>query len=507
MRRLKNHHLLFLSVNFFITILFSSCLQSNMFMPAQSSLKNETEPFPITIMTVSFTKNPATGDSPVVKAIEEFTGTQLNIQWVSNSSYEDQMNLILATVNLPDVMLITSKSYSVVNAARSGAFVEIGPRLQNYKNLRQMNRTVMNNLLIDNKLYGIPRMRPLGRYGAVYRKDWLINTGLSEPKTIEDFYDMLKAFTYGDPDNNTLNDTYGLILTSSPVSLDIIQTWFGVPNAWGENEAGELIPAHLTQEYIESLKFLRKLYELYEEKLVNRDFWLYDPALFNDPFVNGQGGCIVDVLDRANTLSSRMERLGVNAEIGLFGTVSGKKGLRSLSTSGYNGFYVISGNSTKSEYEIDRILQFMDKLNEREVQDLLYHGIEGRHYIIRNGVVVRQTAEGVSESERNDLSMLLTFIPKDFTTPVETNELRRKIAEIQSENEKILVSNPAETFTSEIYYEKGNFLDGLINNARIKFIIGEIDETEFQDIIEIWLENGGREYIREINRLYRENKR
>ena len=34
-----------------------------------------------------------------------------------------------------------------------------------------MNRIVMNNILIDLKpLYGISRMRPLGRYGAIYRK-------------------------------------------------------------------------------------------------------------------------------------------------------------------------------------------------------------------------------------------------------------------------------------------------------------------------------------------------
>ena len=487
----------------FILQLLTACTHDSAVMSFRPFQPVSADSFSITIMTTSFTKNPATSESPVVKAIEEFTGTRLNFQWVSNSSYEDQMNLVLASGNLPDVMLITSKSFSAVNAARAGAFTEIGSRLNNYKNLRQMNRLVMNNILIDNKLYGIPRMRILGRYGAIYRKDWLQNLGLKEPETIEDFYNMLKAFTYDDPDKNNLNDTYGLILTSSTVSLDIIQTWFGVPKVWGENSEGELVPAHLTPEYMESLRFLRKLYE---EKLVNQDFPFFDPAYFNDPFVNGQAGCIVDVLDRANTLSSRMERIGLeNAEIGLFGSVAWEKGKKSLSTSGYNGFYAISGYG-KSDHEIDLILQFMDKINEREAQDLLYHGIEGRHYIVRDGAVIRQTAEGVSETERNDLSMLLTFIPKDLTTPVGTDELREEIARIQAENEKILVSNPAEPFTSEVYYARGNFLDSLINNARIKFITGEIDEAEFHGMLNTWLESGGEEYISEINKLYRENK-
>ena len=51
----------------------------------------------------------------------------------------------------------------------------------------------------------------------------------------------------------------------------------------------------------------------------------------------------------------------------------------------------------------------MDKLNEREAQDLLYHGIEDRHYIVQDGIVIRQTAEGSQKQKKNDLSMLLTL--------------------------------------------------------------------------------------------------
>lgn len=119
-----------------LIILLSSCFQG--VRHAEYQRGDDSEPFTITIMTTSFTKNPATSDSPVVKAIEAFTDTRLNIIWVNNSSYEDQMNLTLASGNIPDVMLITSKSYSVVNAARAGAFLEIGSRINNYKNLRQM---------------------------------------------------------------------------------------------------------------------------------------------------------------------------------------------------------------------------------------------------------------------------------------------------------------------------------------------------------------------------------
>jgi ABC-type sugar transport system, periplasmic component len=462
------------------------------------------DPFNISIMTTSFTNNPATEDSSVFKSLEEYTNTKLNINWVNNSSYNDKMNIALASGELPNIMLVTSKSSSVISAARADAFWELKSYMQNYPNLRLANQTSLSNISIDSKVYGIPRMRSLGRYGIVYRKDWLNNVGLSEPESIDDFYNMLKAFTQKDPDKNGKNDTYGLILSMADEPFDIISSWFGVANVWGEDSNGQLVPAHTTPEYKEALKFLRKLYS---EKLVNQDFTIVNTSRWNDPFVNGVGGCIVDVVDRANTLASRLDRAGdSNSVIDVLGTVSGPKGDRTLSTSGNAGFYAIAKSSVRTETDLKQVLDFIDKVNDKKAQDLLYYGIEGRHYVIDNGYAVRKTSEGVSESERNDLSMLLTFIPRDYTTPVQLSPLREKVNKVQSENEKIVVSNPVEGLTSDVYTEKGDFLDNMINQARLKYITGEIDDSALENIFKSWLDKGGSDYIKEVNKKYLESK-
>ena len=44
-------------------------------------------------------------------------------------------------------------------------------------------------------------------------KDWLDKLGLEQPKTIDDFYNVPKAFKEQDPDGNGANDTYGMIVT------------------------------------------------------------------------------------------------------------------------------------------------------------------------------------------------------------------------------------------------------------------------------------------------------
>ena len=45
--------------------------------------------------------------------------------------------------------------------------------------------------------------------GVLIRKDWLDNLGLSVPKTIDEYLDVMRAFTSKDPDGNGKNDTYG----------------------------------------------------------------------------------------------------------------------------------------------------------------------------------------------------------------------------------------------------------------------------------------------------------
>ena len=67
----------------------------------------------------------------------------------------------------------------------------------------------------DGNLYCLPSMRDVG-YGAIFfRTDWLANLGLEYPKTLDDYYNMLYAFRYNDPDGNGKDDTWGCVTEGS----------------------------------------------------------------------------------------------------------------------------------------------------------------------------------------------------------------------------------------------------------------------------------------------------
>ncbi|MBP3953356.1 extracellular solute-binding protein [Bacillus suaedae] len=474
----------------------------------ESSSENEKEDSKpeIRIMTTAYTPDPPAEDSPALLALEEFTDTNITMNWVLNSAYPDKLNITMSSGDLPDVMMIPSKMPSFVSAVRDGAFWDLGPYLKDYPNLSQANEITLQNSAIDGKIYGIYRARPLGRLGVTIRKDWLNSVGLEIPETIDEFYEVLKAFKENDPDGNGQDDTYGMVISKYTGPFDIMQIWFGAPNKWGEAEDGTLQPDFMTEEYRNALAFFKKLYD---EELINEDFAVMDPQKWGDPLINGEAGVIVDVLDRGRRADEDMVKANpdLTEPIDIFGAVEGPKGLRSLPTSGYSGMLAIPKSSVETEEELKQVLTFLDKLNEEEAQILAYNGVEGRHFELQDGNLV-SLAEGNQAliNEFTDINQFLMGIPEDRFIKPPMSPVREKEQVILKENEEIVVPNPAESLLSEVYAQKGQQLDNIINDARIKFIVGQIDEAGFDEAIELWRTTGGDDYIEEINKLYNESQ-
>ena len=213
----------------------------------------------ISIMVTDYEGSPLSGDAGkrVVDKMEEFTNTHVDFTFVANDSYEDKLSLTLAsTEDMPMIISVPKMTGAIVGAAEAGAFWDLSELItdaEKYPNLSQANPNVNQNLTIGGKLIGVYKARDIGRYGFGYRKDWADKLGLDEPKTIEDMYEMMYQFTYGDPDGNGKDDTYGVSLCKYTGPFDIMQTWFGCGNGWVDQN-GELVPVHQTAEYKEAPK-------------------------------------------------------------------------------------------------------------------------------------------------------------------------------------------------------------------------------------------------------------
>lgn len=453
------------------------------------------------------------------QAVEKFLGKKLDITWVPNAEYNDKVNVTLASDDIPQVMVIQDdKGPSFVKAAQAGAFWDLTDKIDKYPNLKPADERVRRNASVNGRIYGIYRTRPLLRSAVVYRKDWLDKLGLDLPRTVDDLYEVAKAFTEKDPDGNGKKDTYGLIIpkwpgfyaSSSP--YDVIETWFGAPNGWGER-GGRLVPGFDTPEFLQANRFVKKMVD---EGLVNPDFATFDPAKWNDPFVQGKGGIIVDVNVRAIQLLDLFREKdpgGYGDKVAMTGNLARSDGRKfSAPFTGYLGVLAISKQHVRTEQELDEVLKVLDKLASKEGQTLLTNGVEGRNFKVEDGHAVPINEDDPKVKVlNNDVNFAfiqlgtratvgVAAVPvKPVSEPHRKNlELR---AELVAEDLKTAVHNPTLAVISPAAVERGQTLNPIIPDARIKFLAGEIDEAGLKAEIKRWYDSGGTQIAAEINDL------
>lgn len=473
---------------------------------SQGGAIDESKPYEISIMLPNIKTELLAEDSPVKKKLEELTNTKLTFTWVPTTGYDDKFNITLASGELPNILYTGSKTSSVLNGVQANAFWEIGPYLKDYPNLSQANKDVMWNTSIDGKYYGLYRSRPYGRNGIAFRKDWLQNVGLSTPKTIDDYYNMLKAFTNNDPDKNGKNDTYGVIAGKSNFTFYQSVVWFGAPNRWGETSDGKLEPDFVTTGFRDAMKFWKKIYS---EKLLNQDFAVFEPAKMADQFNTGKVGSMIDVTDTAqrayDALIKADPSLTGKEIVDVIGGLEGPKGMKTQPTSGYAGMFIFPKSSNKTEADFKRVLKFMDQLNNKEVQILINNGIENTTFKLEDGYTVPMNP-AAPPTIMGEVNQLALGIPKDQSYMVKQNYIREKVRKVQEDNLKIAVPNPAEPYVSQTYATKGAQLDNIIEDARVKYIVGQIDDAGFDAAIELWKKSGGNDVIKEYNEQHAKYK-
>ncbi|WP_110588641.1 extracellular solute-binding protein [Microbacterium suaedae] len=458
------------------------------------------------------TNSPQEGND-IEAALEEQIGIDLDITWVPNSSYEDRTNITLAGDDIPDVMVIQGKTPGFVRNAEAGAFWDLTDELGEYENLATTFPETEAAASVNGAVYGVFRARDLMRATAIVRKDWLENLGLDAPESVDDLYEVAKAFTEDDPDGNGEDDTYGLIIPKWPGAIgsnspyDVIETWFGAGNKWTERD-GQLVPNFTTPEWLEAVEYEKKLVD---EGLVNADFATFDSAEWNEPFLNGEGGIIVDVHSRAGQIMGLLKESdpdGFGDLVDITGNLAGPDGeLHAHPTDGYSGFLAIPKARVQTQEQLHEVLAVLNDLNSPEVGKLLNNGIEGVTYELDGELAVaiddapQQLKDDVGSYAQlgTNVTGFQGYRPKQASEPEQ--ELYDKRLAIEEHDTEYAEYNAAAAYVSDTYVSKGAQLDIIVSDARLKYIAGQISREDLEQEIERWRAEGGDTIIQEINDL------
>ncbi len=241
------------------------------------------------------------GDTPFYKELEKRTGVKIKFMHAPLGQEKEQLNLMIAAGDLPDMMEYTWLDIpgGPEKAIKDGTIAELnGLMLKDAPNLKKVlreNKTVDKMVKTDSgKYYVFPFLRiddELVVYiGPMVRKDWLKDLGLPVPTTIDEWYTMLKAF------KEKKNASAPLVLPAiASVSLNAIKLTGAFIGAYGIKydfyvEKGKVKYGPAEPAF---KNFLATMNKWYKEGLIDKDLGVTDRKGGDAKVLSGQAGALV----------------------------------------------------------------------------------------------------------------------------------------------------------------------------------------------------------------------
>lgn len=494
----------------FTASVLSACTSNENGMNKGGKEQNPDKPLEVSIMTTFRGAEPPLKDNPIWIELENKLNVKLNITWYSPNNYLDKMNVTLASGDLPDLLLIENPfAPNVVSAVKQGVFWDLTDIVTHYPNLMAAPKDSWENIKIENKIYGITRARPtVGQYGIpIVRKDWLDKLNLEVPETMDDLYQVMKAFTEQDPDGNGLRDTPGFVGMVEADNMGYF-TWardvFNHANGW-KVDGDQIIHPDLLPGTREALLWWNKAYT---EGLVNPDFAVMKLSRMKDQLKAGKGGVFSSAVIQDWILLRDLRKVEPKADYYPLNYVQGPGGRFVGRDTGHFGMYAISKRVPESKMK--QILSMMDKGAADEIANIANFGMEGIHYNVVNGMKV-STEQAVKDNvslevfgqvfttnDKYALRAFATGIPKDL---YERNKLTL------DEREKYSVANPAANLISETGDKYMPEVNKKSQDLKTKIIMGtEPIEAWDQFVQKLKADANFQKYIQEMNEAYKKSR-
>ena len=143
-------------------------------------------------------------NNPIIQRVYERTGIKMEIEAPPQNSYWERTRVIVASGDYPDIML-QGTDVDMEKWAEEGILAELDDKIVNYPNLMKnisAQQWSDTRAMSTGKIVGVPRPNTYSRWGYIINETWLENLNLEAPKTVEEFIEVCRAFTFDDPDGN-----------------------------------------------------------------------------------------------------------------------------------------------------------------------------------------------------------------------------------------------------------------------------------------------------------------
>lgn len=344
-------------------------------------------------------------DSELYKELEKRTGIKIEFIHPPEGQGKEQLNLIIASRELPDIIEGGLGQYSggAAKAFEDGVIVDLKDLQEKYAPNLTAIYNAYPDLLVDlqtekGNILHVPFMRGhetlLTFSGPVMRRDWLKELGLKEPATIDEWYTVLKAF----------KEKKGVAAPMTGILSDLKNaTFVGGFNTLNDFylENGKVVFGPITPNF---KNYVSTISKWYKEGLIDSEIATNNAKMVDARITNGQSGAmplgyvgstVGRFLGLMEAKDPKFDFVGIQYPVQKAGDIPFYVQTDKVLNTGAGSASI----TTSSKYQKEA-MAFLDYGFSKEGHMLYNFGIEGVSYKMENGYpkyteVITKNPEGL----------------------------------------------------------------------------------------------------------------
>lgn len=348
---------------------------------------------------------PLPDECALIDRVEADLGIRLTCRALPTDKEELNNEILTAskTNSLPDLFMVNRDILLQLLADNKIARVDSMYELMPERTKQMYDGPSRRSSTFDGLSYGLSHSGSIERNeGVLIRKDWLDKLGLAVPVTTDDFLNVMRAFTFNDPDGNGIDDTYGygayIEISAYEEGLGRrMAPFFGAFGVEGTYNASKKNPGLNVRKpaYYEAVEYIRTMCN---EKIIDPNWTTYSKNAFRAAWKAGRFG-IMREQNAALALESNYRPFDEKFPDGEWMLIAPPKGPRGESSVGayMTGYrtYAVS-RRTQELGKLPILARLLEWMSTDGYNNVVY-GEEGVNYLLDdNGKV---TTEGLPDED------------------------------------------------------------------------------------------------------------
>lgn len=335
----------------------------------------------------------------VEKVIEEKTNTDLEVIAPPQSSYNDKLNVMLSSGQIPDIFAIRKAMDNMQVMASRGYTMPMDDLIKNAPEITSMvDPKYLDYLKVGGKLYGVPMYVPLSKV-IWLRKDMLDKNGvnLSETPTTEEFYTEMKKLV----GKGAIPFTFPKFVDNLPFFFNPFGAYYGI----GADKNGKFYDSFNKPEAKEALAYVAKLYK---DKIWDQEFLTNENATIREKLFSGKAVSTLDYYNRYIYYGLQSEKVKAPTEFVPVYELKGPRGNGGNLNEAIQDALCISAKSKVADRALDVIKYYV--YSEEGVK-LRCLGVKDKHYAL-DGNVIKATEKAKNSGYKCDINQFFLYYPK-----------------------------------------------------------------------------------------------